>query len=36
MFDDELQAAMAQSMIGNRRANSWIMPVPNAIFGAGR
>jgi len=32
MFDDELQAAMAQAMISNRRANSWIMPVPNRTF----
>ena len=32
MFDDELQAAMAQAMIGDRRANSWIVPVPNRTF----
>jgi hypothetical protein len=32
MFDDELQAAMAQAMISHRRANSWIMPVPNRTF----
>ena len=32
MLDDELRAAMAQAMISNRRANSWIMPVPNRTF----
>lgn len=32
MFDDELQAALAQTIISNRRANTWIMPVPNRTF----